>query len=240
MKMREKNIRIFETDVVNGGGYAYTAQGRLSCFLSNQRMSNAIVQLVNLKGKTVIDIGCGDGTYTRELIERGPIRILGVDAAAEAIHAAREKTREFSHVKFEVHDVYEIPKPGQPYDIAIVRGILHHLYKPEHAIERICRMAKEIVVIEPNGYNPILKIIEKTSHYHVQHEEKSYLPHLLDRWFMNNSGSIVHRLYIGLVPMFCPDWVVSTLKFLEPLVEATPVIRNICCGQYVQLVRTGL
>jgi len=237
MKSREKNIQIFERDVVSNGGYAYTAKERLSCFLSNQRMSNAIGQLVNIKGKTVIDIGCGDGTYTRELMDRGAISILGIDAAEEAVNSAREKTKEFSHVRFEVHDVYKIPKSDPLYDIAIVRGILHHLYNPEDAIEKICKTAKEIVVIEPNGYNPVLKFIEKTSSYHIQHEEKSYSPRKLDGWFMKNNGRIVKRMYIGFVPMFCPDWMASTLKFAEPFVEATPVLRNVCCAQYVQLIR---
>jgi hypothetical protein len=47
-------------------------------------------------------------------------------------------------------------------------------YQIEKAIQIICNIADEIIVAEPNGYNPVLKIMEKVSPYHIQHEEKSY------------------------------------------------------------------
>ncbi|MEN9446757.1 MAG: hypothetical protein RJA25_46 [Bacteroidota bacterium] len=69
------------------------------------------------------------------------------------------------NIEFQVLDVYQIPS-FKRYDIAIIRGILHHLYQAEKAIEIICNTAKEIIVTKPNGYNPVLKIMEKISPYH--------------------------------------------------------------------------
>jgi len=109
----------------------------------------------------------------------------------------------------------------------------------ETAVEKICKKARDIVVVEPNGYNPMLKVIEKTSKYHLEHEEKSYRPGILDAWFIRNGGEIVQSIYVGLVPMFCPDLAARVLKFFEPIVEKTPLLRRLCCGQYVNKIRIG-
>ena len=37
-------------------------------------------------------------------------------------------------------------------------------------------------VIEPNGYNPVLKVLEKVSRYHIEHEERSFFPATLHAW----------------------------------------------------------
>lgn len=237
--MREKNIDKFNSDTAVNKGYLYSATNKLSCRMSNARISEAVGQIIDLHGKSVIDIGCGDGTYTMELLDMGAVSVLGVDAAEGAIAQAREKSRGHTDIRFEVRDVYQLGPLtlNTRFHVAVVRGILHHLYDVETAIRRICDIADDIVVIEPNGYNPVLKLIEKTSKYHIEHEEKSYRPGMLDKLFTRNKGEIVQSIYIGLVPFFCPDEMAKVLKFLEPLVEKTPLIRTLCCGQYVQRVR---
>jgi len=237
--MREKNIGKFNSDIATNKGYLYSATNRLSCQLSNGRISMAVRQMIDLRRKSVIDIGCGDGTYTLELLDMGAASVLGVDAAEGAVAQARENSRGRTDISFEVCDIYQLDHLGGRFDVAIVRGILHHLYDVETAVEKICQIARDIVVVEPNGYNPVLKVIEKTSKYHLEHEEKSYRPGLLNAWFIRNGGEIVQSIYVGLVPMFCPDVAARVLKFFEPIVEKTPLLRRLCCGQYVYKIRTG-
>jgi 2-polyprenyl-3-methyl-5-hydroxy-6-metoxy-1,4-benzoquinol methylase len=234
--MRERNIEEFNRDVAARGGYAYSSGDRLSCRLSNQRMTQAILKLGQLKGKRVLDIGCGDGTFSLELERAGAAEVLGVDAAQAAVESARLRAEGTPNVRFEVADIYSLEEPRTPWDLAVVRGLLHHLYDVESAIARICRVAPEIVVVEPNGYNPILKIIERVSPYHVEHEEKSYPPRHLDRWFQKHGGRVTTSLYIGLVPMFCPDFLARLCKTLEPAVERTPLVRKVACAQYAQRI----
>lgn len=235
----ERNVSAFNKDVEQNRGYLYAATGRLSCRMSNARISRAIASVANLEGQSVIDVGCGDGTYTIELAQTGAGRVLGVDAADKAVEIAREKAKGIANIEFEQGDIYQLGMDGDRFDIAVVRGILHHLYEPQRAIARLCAVADTVIVVEPNGYNPVLKLIEKLSRYHVEHEEKSYMPSTLDRWFERCGGTIAQAEFVGLVPMFCPDWMARTLKFCEPLVERVPVLRQLACGQYVQKVELG-
>jgi len=240
VSVEERSVSQFDADVVEQGGYLYADPDRFSCRVANQRITQAMFRFARPKGRRVIDIGCGDGTYTQELLAGGAAEVLAVDAAAEAIAYAAERCEAFSNARFEAVDIYELEVPGDPYDVAIVRCMLHHLYDAPAAIARVCSVAREVVVCEPNGYNPILKVIEKVSPYHVAHEEKSYSPRLLDRWFEQAGGEVLEREYIGLVPMFSPDPLARLCKVIEPVVEKTPLLRALGCAQYVQRVRTPL
>jgi hypothetical protein len=95
------------------------------------------------------------------------------------------------------------------------------------------RIADEVVVLEPNGYNPGLKLLERVSRYHVEHHEKSYAPRTVDKWLRGLGASIVASRWAGFVPMFCPEWFARLTKRLEPAIEHAPVVRQTACAVYV-------
>ncbi len=47
--------------------------------------------LPDIKGKRIIDVGCGEGIYSRQLIDLGATHVIGVDGAADFIDLARSK-----------------------------------------------------------------------------------------------------------------------------------------------------
>ena len=235
---REKNIDKFNEDARANEGYRYTSNAKRSSAMANARISEAVTSLVDLTGKRVIDIGCGDGTYTEELVEMGAAYVLGVDAAADAIALASGLPSVGPRLAFQAVPVDHLSSIGEHFDVAVVRGLLHHLYEADAAAASICAIADEIVVIEPNGYNPVLKVIEKVSRYHVEREEKSYSPRRLDHWFEREGAVVEDSQYIGLVPFFCPDRVALGLKRLEPIFERLPLVRAVSCAQYVQRIST--
>ena len=48
--------------------------------------------LPELAGRTVLDLGCGDGTLARELARRGAARVLGADPSGRMLALARART----------------------------------------------------------------------------------------------------------------------------------------------------
>lgn len=221
----------FDEDVIKNGGYLYTEKPSLSSFLANQRLTKETLVLLDLKKKMVIDVGCGDGIYTNELYNRGkPKLMVGTDAASLAITKAKKNYQgNKKNLVFRTESCYKISYPDKKFDIAIARGLIHHLQRPQKAIKEILRVADEILIIEPNGYNPILKIIEKVSFYHRTHQEKSYFSTTHRKWIESFGGTVDKIEFIGVVPFFCPDWLVGFLKKLEPIVEKS-FFNKVFCG----------
>ena len=224
----------FDIDVSLNGGYLYTTQARLSSRIANQRLTEATLESVKLKGKKVIDIGCGDGVYTHELYQKTkPKKMYGVDSSKEAIRIANKIYDRYKNLKFFYKDIYTFPKHFDNFDLAIVRGVIHHVAYPEKAIKSIGQIASEILILEPNGYNPLLKVIEKISPYHRFHKEKSYSPYLIRNWLTRAGFTVTTDKFISVIPFFFPDTFTVVLKMFEPLVESIPYFRNFLCGVYV-------
>ena len=236
---KEKNISQFSQDAKTNQGYLYTTKSSLSSQIANKRLTDVTLDLIkNFRNKTIIDIGCGDGTYTFELLAKKPKYILGIDPARGAIKKANKDKKNLKNIDFKIGNIYYLGRLKKTFDIAVVRGVLHHLYDAKKAAAVLSKIAKVIIVIEPNGYNPLLKIIEKISPYHKLHEEKSYSPSLLDKWFADNGCRVIKRQYCGLVPFFCPDILAKILKKVEPFIESIPLLNRLLCAVYVMKITT--
>jgi len=229
----DPNVDAFNHDIANNEGYLYSTNASLSSQMANRRMTDAALESTDFQGKRVVDVGAGDGTYTLELYDRGqPACIYGVDMAQEAIRIAQERVGD-RQIVYEVNSAYALPCEASSFDITHLRGVLHHMDRPADALKEGLRVSSSMVVIEPNGYNPVLKLLERFSRYHIEHREKSYSARQLRRWVMDAGGRVVHQKFIGLVPMFCPDWFARIMKFIEPVAERIPLI-NVCgCAQVV-------
>ena len=126
--------------------------------------------------------------------------------------------------------------PPEKYDTAIIRGVLHHLDYPELALSNTAKIADQIIIIDPNGNNPILKIIEKKSKYHIEHEEKSYSEkQFID--FCKKSGCHIDKIfYVGFVPFFFPTILAKIIHFFQPILEKVPILNYYFTGQIVIII----
>ena len=237
-RKKEKNIHAFNEDIKSHGRYQYTDFKKFSAYIATKRQSEALIKLLKENTKeniNILDVGCGDGTFTFEILKKvNPKRIIGFDNAQSAIrvanNAVRAKDRE--KIKFLYGDAYRAHKmfKRNSFDIIVIRGVLHHLYKPKQAIKSLSCLSNKIIVLESNGFNPILKIIENVSTYHIKREEKSYWPPTLNKWFIDNGFKVKKQLFFSIVPYFCPENITRLLKLIEPFMEKIPFIRMFYCG----------
>jgi len=237
----KQNVNQFNEDIKKTGSYIYTVE-KLSSRISNLRSSRGIAESFNFNGKTVLDVGCGDGTYTLEFPTLGVNSILGLDPAETAIEIAKVKAHERGldlKVKFDVGNIYDLDNytTNNNLDCIVLRGVLHHVSNPERAIAGLTNFKGTVIVLEPNGNNPLLKLIEKYSHYHISHEERSFSPSTIKSWFINAGFKIYSKKVINIVPTFCPDRMARILHTIEPLIEFIPLIRDITCGQSIIVAR---
>ncbi len=228
----KSNVGKFNDDVIAHGGYQYTTNAPYSSVVANQRMTEAIMARVPKSARNLIDIGCGDGTYTAELVRFFPdMEIIGIDPALDAISLAQ---RLAPSATFTVANLLEpATLPQKVFDVGIIRGVIHHLPNGELGIMNAAPICKTLIIVEPNGNNPILKLIEKTSRYHIEHEEQSFTSRKLDTWCRSAGYGQIQIDYIGFVPMFFPTLPAKIIHFSQPLLEQIYPIKKYFAGQVV-------
>lgn len=130
----------------------------------------------DLKGKTVLDVGCYDGLFSFEAEKRGA-KVLGIDyyqfldrenlSKAERATKAKEANATFalakevlkSKVDF-VETKLENFKSNSVFDVVFAFGILYHTPNPYGMIERLCELATERLIIETAICNSQLPTVE--------------------------------------------------------------------------------
>ncbi len=228
----------YNNDVISNGGYLYTGKQVYSACIATKKQTdeiNALIKQFFPEPISILDMGCGDGTYTNEIFRvLKPKNITGFDIAEEAIKAARKK---FKRIRFEKGDAYTMSKKFRKnqFQLGVFRGVLHHMEYPQQAIQEVSKIINSVIILEPNGFNPILKLIEKFSPYHIAHGEKSYWPPDLDRWFGGAGYTVLAKKYFSIVPYFCPAWIAQILKSIEPYFENLPFVNRLYCGGILTL-----
>lgn len=229
----KKNVQEFNRNVAENGGFLYTTNAQFSSHVANKRISDEIFTFIKPSYKTLVDIGCGDGMYTNNIKQNFPhLEVSGFDPADSAIQAARQK---YPTVKFDTINLLDanLPIPARKFDVAVIRGVLHHLSDQQLAIRNAFKLADNLIIMEPNGNNPILKLIERTSKYHIEHEEQSFFQWQLKRWIQNAGGEINAFNYVGYVPFFFPTGPAKVIYFFQPFLEKIPVLKHIFSAQFI-------
>jgi tRNA (mo5U34)-methyltransferase len=101
-----------------------------------RRFAHAIP--ADLRGKTVLDIGCNAGFYTMEMKRRGAARVLGVDFDPDYLAQARFAAEIMGlDIEYRRLSVYDIGALGERFDIVLFIGVLYHLRHPLLALDLI-------------------------------------------------------------------------------------------------------
>ena len=90
-------------------------------------------------GKTVIDIACGEGFYTRMIRQRGAAKVIGVDLSAKMIGLARaSEAQQQLGIEYFVGDGRRDLRISADYDLAVAAYFLNiavHGNKPSTRLQ---------------------------------------------------------------------------------------------------------
>ena len=87
----------------------------------------AVGELVDPEGATVVDIGCGGGTYTRAWSELGAATVTGVDFSEPILDTARQDHGDLPGVSFRAGEAAATGLPDGSADIVFERALIHHV-----------------------------------------------------------------------------------------------------------------
>ncbi|HVF53641.1 MAG TPA: class I SAM-dependent methyltransferase [Actinomycetota bacterium] len=97
-----------------------------------------------VRGKVVLDAGCGPGRFTRVAANAGAAFVVGLDVAGHLARTAR-RCADLPNVALVQGSVLAPPFKEGAFDFAFSIGVLHHTDDPERGVAELSR------VVTPSG-----------------------------------------------------------------------------------------
>lgn len=175
--------------------------------------------LPHVRGRTVLDAGCGVGWGTQLLLEAGASRVVGLDISDDAAAAFRER---LPHTPFVLGDLAAPPFADDAFDVIVCFEALEHTAATSAALDGLARVLRPDGVLFVSSPNPAVYPAGNPFHLHelspaeLAAEVGSRLPnltmlrqHLLlgslictdaDAAAMPGDLSVAGRIVVGLEP----------------------------------------
>lgn len=167
-----------------------------------------------LKGKKVLDVGCGDGALSYLLARKGVI-VSGIDNQEIAIRFARQKTKGIN-IDFKVGSAYELPWGVGTFDAVVSSDVIEHLQDTTRYLEEIKRVTKvggAVVISTPIRFT----------------EEPLDKMHVIE-WFPSEFKQIIEEVfpksrYLNSHPVFWFE-MINRNRYYKLMVNLFSLIRN--------------
>ncbi len=108
--------------------------------------SDLIDEMLDVRGRDVLDVGCGEGWLVRRLRDAGAGRVVGIDPLAVAIERARAQDGCFAESYLE-GSATALPFDDCNFDVVVFFNSLHHV--PEDELE--VALDEALRVLRPRG-----------------------------------------------------------------------------------------
>ncbi|MFD6439424.1 class I SAM-dependent methyltransferase [Peribacillus sp. NPDC060186] len=128
----------------------------------------------NLKGKSILDLGCGTGHFSSYCIENGASKVIGVDISRNMIEQAK-KDNNHEKIDYICIPIEDLDLPNQKFDLIISSLAIHYIEDYSNLIKKISGLLKK------NG-----EFIFSTEHPIVTARKE------MDNWVKDNEGIKLH------------------------------------------------
>src|ERR1041385_1435346 len=122
---------------------------------ANNHHHRFLLRQVPAKCEEALEIGCGTGSFARQLAERCR-RVTALDLSPEMIRVARERSRQFKNLQFELADAMTWDFPKSRFDFVCTIATLHHLDQRE-------LLPKIKHALKPKGVLMILDLVKSAT-----------------------------------------------------------------------------
>lgn len=154
----------------------------------------------NVKGKCILDLGCGFGDKSLLMARHGG-DVFGIDIADNYIAISKSAAFDANledRCVFQQMDAHSMSFEDNKFDYVVGRGIIHHLDLAVSLseIKRVLKPGGRAMFVEPLGANPLLKIFRLlTPSARTVDERPLSIKDLA--WIQKNFE--VHSTYYGLL-----------------------------------------
>lgn len=105
---------------------AHSYQAIRQVILSRPEVYTFETLIGEITGQSILELGCGEGFYTRKLKQKGATKVLGIDLSEKMIELAnQQEMREPLGVEYCVGDVLKLDQIGE-FDLVTATFLLNH------------------------------------------------------------------------------------------------------------------
>jgi len=163
--------------------------GRRKKFYSidfNIRNTYQNLLLANSPNNTILEYGCGPGSYSFILAQNKAKKVIGIDISEVAIEKAKKTAQEknlANNTEFIVMNAEELDFNNNYFDMICGTAILHHLdlEKSFKELSRVLKSGGRAIFIEPLGHNLFINLYRKLTPSMRTEDEHPLLQKDLDK-----------------------------------------------------------
>lgn len=206
--------------------------------------------LGDVRGKTVLEYGCGDGLNTVILARRGA-RVIALDISKELIDVARQRllvNKLETKVDFVVGSAYDIPMPDESVDVVFGMAILHHLELDSSAreVRRVLCKGGRAIFQEPLRNSRLIKTIRKMIPHQspdVSPFERPLTDEELARYcddfstYRTRSFGLPSTNIVEAIPWLCKRFLPTCLGWDDAILQTFPSLSYYATARVVEVVK---
>lgn len=127
-----------------------------------------------LEGKSVLDLGCGSGQFARYCVDRGAVKVLGVDISKKMLELAKTENND-EKIKYLCSPIEDLELSNQTYHVIVSSLAIHYIKDYTSLIKNIAEL------LAKDG-----EFIFSTEHPIVTARKE------MDNWVKNEEGNKLH------------------------------------------------
>jgi HAD superfamily hydrolase (TIGR01549 family) len=119
----------------------------------------AVLQALDAQaGERILEVGCGSGSYTRELARAGTELTATDYTPSQLAQARRNVGAQASEVVFRIEDAQRLTFPDGEFDKVLLSEVIEHVPHPDRAIAEAARVLRPgglLVASTPSRFSPL-------------------------------------------------------------------------------------
>lgn len=191
------------------------------------------LKLPFVKGRKLLDVGCGSGSNAKIFINEFGLKVDGIDVYEH------EDVKSIRGLRFKKASIFGIPHKDNSFDYVFLHDILHHIDEAEQSYEkhirglkelkRVCKGDGYIIIVEANRYNlffyPHMVLMKGHNHFKQSYFRKIILDIFDNVQFKTFEAHLYPARFVKIFKVY--EKVMKKFSFLEPfLAYNVAVIKN--------------
>jgi ubiquinone/menaquinone biosynthesis C-methylase UbiE len=166
---------------------------------------------LDINGKTILELGCGNGSLMVHMMEWKPSHIVGVDLG-DSIISAQKNLSKFNNCEIVQSDLIEYQSSG--FDVVYCIGVIHHLKDPYEGFQSVIRNTKSggkfhVWVYAKEGNAAIIYLVDPIR------KIVSNFPWWVTKYFIATPLIMPYYIYSKIVSYFRNSRIVKRLPLYE-------------------------